>query len=528
MGGAWAAGPDRANRADGGGVCVHFGGDPFAFAVAIAGRAGAGFAVPGAGGAVAQGWAQGDCQDRARVRTLAANTALPQRVAFYLPDEPDSAQSLRHHWSEIDWLVPAIGTVTGPQHKLVVQHDLALETTLKLSDHRPKVTMMVQNDVGGNFDTASATALLSDPAAQERFLQQLADAVVQRQEQGVVFDFEDLPATILPTYRAFLVKARALFAARGLEVSATVPAGNPDWDMAAFAQPLGYLFLMNYDEHWLGGTAGPIASQAWFEQQLNHTLARVPGGKVIVALGAYGYDWHGGKAEAQTVEEAWTSAHDSGALPMFDKVSGNAGFAYEEDGEQHTVWFLDAAANANQLHAIGRRAGGVALWRLGSEDQGYWDVQRQWYAGLQGKRTHRPEIAHLTAESLADVEGNGEVLSIDSKPTSGERTLAWSNDGRVIDEHYAVMPTPFVVRRSGALPKQIALTFDDGPDPEWTPRILDILEREKAPATFFIIGENAVAHPGILRRIVADGYEVGQSQLFAPQPGRRIEHRHAA
>ena len=447
---------------------------------------------------------------------VARGLALPQRVGFYLPDEPDSAQSLRRNWSEIDWLVPAIGAVTGPQHKLSVLRDAALEGTLKISAHRPKVTMLVQNQVAGEFDTVSATALFSDPRGADVFLGQLADAVVRRQEQGVVFDFEDLPADSLVGYRHFLEQARRLFQARQLEVSATVPASDPAWDLTAVAKPLNYLFLMNYDEHWLSSTAGPIASQDWFDQQLTITLAKVPADKVIVALGAYGYDWHDGKAEAMTVEEAWTSAHDSGALPTFDHVSGNTGFAFDEDGVQHTVWFLDAAANWNQLRSVGRRAAGVALWRLGSEDPGFWEVQRQWYASLKGKQVVTPDIGHLSAESLADVEGDGEVLSIDSQPTTGSRNIVWAKDGRLVDETYVQMPTPFVVRRSGARPKLIALTFDDGPDAVWTPQILDVLEREHAPATFFIIGENAVAHPQILRRIVADGNELGNHSFTHP------------
>jgi peptidoglycan/xylan/chitin deacetylase (PgdA/CDA1 family) len=63
------------------------------------------------------------------------------------------------------------------------------------------------------------------------------------------------------------------------------------------------------------------------------------------------------------------------------------------------------------------------------------------------------------------------------------------------NEVYRTYPTPYVVQRAGALPKTVALTFDDGPDAEWTPKILDVLEREHVPATFFVIGENALQHP---------------------------------
>jgi hypothetical protein len=62
----------------------------------------------------------------------------------------------------------------------------------------------------------------------------------------------------------------------------------------------------------------------------------------------------------------------------------------------------------------------------------------------------------------------------------------------------------------------VALTFDDGPDAEWTPKILDVLEREHVPATFFVIGENALQHPQLLRRIVAGGSELGNHSYTHP------------
>ena len=50
--------------------------------------------------------------------------------------------------------------------------------------------------------------------------------------------------------------------------------------------------------------------------------------------------------------------------------------------------------------------------------------------------------------------------------------------------------------------KRVVLTFDDGPDPEYTPRILDILKKEKVPAAFFIVGINAENHlPAVKKNI---------------------------
>jgi peptidoglycan/xylan/chitin deacetylase (PgdA/CDA1 family) len=69
---------------------------------------------------------------------------------------------------------------------------------------------------------------------------------------------------------------------------------------------------------------------------------------------------------------------------------------------------------------------------------------------------------------------------------------------------------PNVVRLPRATPPrpEVALTFDDGPDPEVTPRVLDLLDRHGAVASFFCIGERAEAHPRLVREIAARGHSV--------------------
>ncbi|HWA38240.1 MAG TPA: polysaccharide deacetylase family protein [Burkholderiales bacterium] len=57
--------------------------------------------------------------------------------------------------------------------------------------------------------------------------------------------------------------------------------------------------------------------------------------------------------------------------------------------------------------------------------------------------------------------------------------------------------------------RAIALTYDDGPSREVTPRLLDLLARHRAPATFFLRGDNATANPDLAERIVREGHEVG-------------------
>lgn len=54
----------------------------------------------------------------------------------------------------------------------------------------------------------------------------------------------------------------------------------------------------------------------------------------------------------------------------------------------------------------------------------------------------------------------------------------------------------------------VALSFDDGPDPDLTPRVLDVLKRHQTRATFFVIGRHAEAHPDLIRRMAAEGHQI--------------------
>ncbi|MEO3807435.1 bifunctional polysaccharide deacetylase/glycosyltransferase family 2 protein [Sphaerisporangium sp. B11E5] len=101
--------------------------------------------------------------------------------------------------------------------------------------------------------------------------------------------------------------------------------------------------------------------------------------------------------------------------------------------------------------------------------------------GVQGETHAAPPVAAPPSAELRQIWRSGPVLNLTgSRPTS------------------ARLPA-----------RTVALTFDDGPDPRWTPLLLDVLKRHGAKATFFAVGARIAENPELTRRIVAEGHEIG-------------------
>ncbi len=93
----------------------------------------------------------------------------------------------------------------------------------------------------------------------------------------------------------------------------------------------------------------------------------------------------------------------------------------------------------------------------------------------------------------------------------------------------AVLPQSWLMTRgprvSAATQTEIALTFDDGPHPEHTPRLLDLLGASGAKGTFFVIGEKALQHPNLVRRIADEGHEIGNHTWTHSEPSQTSASR---
>jgi cellulose synthase/poly-beta-1,6-N-acetylglucosamine synthase-like glycosyltransferase/peptidoglycan/xylan/chitin deacetylase (PgdA/CDA1 family) len=479
-----------------------------------------------------------------RLTPVVLNSLEGIRGAFYVQWDAASFASLKEYYPQIDLLFPEwLHTLTADGRLQSVTETNALFDLMDdKGKPRPvddKVMPFLKSEKAqmdvlplvNNFDPITnrwqpdvTAKFLADPAARQRFRNELMTFLATDQYRGITLDIEAFPESSRGDYKTLVQELYSDLQAKGLKLYIAVPVNDKQFDYSAVAQFADGVILMNYDQHYPGGTPGAVAGQDWFVKNLEDALTVIPREKIIAAIGNYGYDWamkpgqkKGTPPEAVhnvSVQDAWLEAEEAETDIDFDGDEMNPHIAYlDENNVRHDVWFLDGVTALNQMRAA--QALGIdtfALWRLGSEDRSLWAVWDK-----PGEAVATTKLNVVPPGQDVDIEGQGEILHIQTRPSSGERTIVVDpNTNLVTDETFKTMPAPYTVDMYGSSPKKIAITFDDGPDPQWTPKILDVLKEKGVQATFFVIGVEAEKYPSLTKRIYAEGHEIGNHTFTHP------------
>lgn len=457
--------------------------------------------------------------DVTRWTPRSAPTGGPLNVTgFFVAWDDNSLSSLKRNLGTLDALVPEWWHL-GPDGAL--QPESPGKNARMLDFVRATRATLPIFPLVNNYDPqrqawadTRAARVLHDPARRSALVRALTAGVRAQGFAGLNLDFENLPPTAQADYVHFVTDLAGALHRAGARLTVDVPLDDPAFAYAALGRAADSVVLMAYDQHEDTSAPGPVAAQGWVQRLVAERAGEVPPAKLTVALGSYGYDWSRGAAGELSFQDALSLARDAGVRPHLDPSTLNPTFQYAGDhGEAHTVWYLDAVSVYDQAQAA--RALGVAhvaVWRLGSEDPGVWAALRQRGAALQRA------LATVQAGYDIDYQGQGELLKVSGHPQPGTRqTTLEARSGLLTAETMGRFPVPYVIQRWGSTnPRQVALTFDDGPDPRYTPAILDILTRAHVNATFFVVGLRGEANPDLLRRIVAQGSELGSHTFTHP------------
>jgi peptidoglycan-N-acetylglucosamine deacetylase len=486
---------------------------------------------------------------RGRKRKIAALGKIPDnydprvRAAFYVPYDPNSLASLQLHYHDIDLLIPEtlhsltpdgsldVVTPDGKLHRVPPDGRLSIVPDPKLaawmeareaSGLELPIMGLMNNSDGTNWQNDKLIAMMTTPAARQTLIRTAVLYTQAQKQSGVVIDFENIPDDSQKDFTHFIEEfAKALHAA-SLKLMVALPAADWNYDYKAIAQHSDAIILMNYDQHWPTSPPGPIASQDWFVRNLGNILKLVPPEKLVMGIPNYGYDWQAKSkknphpvAQPTTFQQAIITADESEADIDFDSDSLNLHYSYEDEKNQvHNVWFLDSLTAYNELRAA-ERAGvrGTALWRLGEEDPSIWYI---WDSTHPDDAT-RAKLGEVPPGYDIIFEGQGDIWKVTATPQNGRRKFDYDASEDVFDdESFDSYPLSWRIEQMGEAPHKIALSFDDGPDPEWTPKILNVLEQKHAPGTFFVIGEQANLDAKIVKREYRLGNEVGNHTFTHP------------
>ena len=505
------------------------------------------------------------------------NTGEGLRAAYYVAYDAASYSSFKQHVHQIDMLFPEWLHVDGKQPKLMAingdshrEYAVVENSQVHDPDEMNRIKHVIQaaredTEVFPHLNNYNSNTQMWDPSVgsmlkdaekraalrQEivRFLTAFRRPAPTKNEPGkyewvypgISLDFESLPDDCQAAYIQFIRELYAEMHARNLRLYVNTVVGTDDDSLKQLAANSDCIVLMNYDQHEVSSGPGPIASQDWFVGNLRRVMKAVPKEKLICALGSYGYDWtmsmpsqksrkHGKTVQTEqpevlntedlSVTEAWQRASDADADLDLNYDSLNPHFEYvdEDNHQRHVVWFLDGVTLLNEMRAA-RQLGlqTFALWRLGEEDSSLWSVwdKPSNAESLQALGTVQP--GHDV-----DTEGDGDILRVTSLPQPGKRSVTVDTDETdprrklIVDEHMDVYPRTYTIQQYGYRPNVVALSFDDGPDARWTPRILDILKQKGVKAAFMLIGANAQENVGLMQRIAREGHEIGNHTYTHP------------
>ncbi|GAC1380526.1 MAG: glycosyltransferase [Ginsengibacter sp.] len=459
------------------------------------------------------------------------------RAAFYTPwTKSTSLPALTSYGNNLNTIFPEYFFIdTNVQFHLQTRIDSAGLSEMRKKGIRimPILDNFNSSKKVQNFQGKLAHTILTDTAKRRFFINQLVDTLKYYKFQGINVDFENLTEPTNDPLTSFQKDLYKALHANGLTVTMDVSVKNQDYDYKKLAEYNDYLILMAYDQYNDQTGPGPISGAKWIEDALDWISKKVNPEKIILGLAAYGQDWATdaeGKITVSpvTYSQAINIAKIANSKVYFDNNSYNLHFNYsvqqgvgsKSELIKHEVWFTDAATSFNIMRLSDEYAtAGTVIWRLGGEDTRLWKFYAKDLSNdsleVNGFDFSALYKVPIIPNSVGYIDSSGEVLDIIARPNAGKINLEIDTTEMLIaEQNYVQLPSGYLINKFGedtTLGKghKVILTFDDGPDPNFTPRILDILEKEKIPATFFIVGLQAEKNIPVFQRIINDGFEIG-------------------
>ena len=446
---------------------------------------------------------------------------LPVRAAFYVNWDPRSASSLKSNVDKLNMVLPEWLFQQDSKGNLETRIDQEIVNLLR--KHKVAIVPLLSNNFGDRWNGDSTFVLLKNKGSRAKLIGNIKSVLDKNHFQGINVDFESLPAGANKYLHEFSKELKEALSKTDYLITIDINPSDNNLNIPEIADNYDFIFLMAYDEHYPESAPGCIASIGFIEQALDKVMKTVPSGKFVLCTAAYGYNWIKGQpTEDQSYEEFIALANEYNVPISYDSEKGDLFITYnDENGRSCEAHCNDAISQYNAMRTAADYAtAGVALWYLGSEDNRMWSFYKRNLSieSLALQPFDFKQLRHIKPMYSIDYDGEGELLEVISKPQDGNATIEVDkSDFFISEEKYEKLPSSYLIKRYGSTTaKKIAITFDDGPDENYTPAILDILRDKKVPATFFVTGLNIENNIPLLERIYREGHEIGNHTFSHP------------
>ncbi len=434
------------------------------------------------------------------------------RAAWYVNWDRHSRRSLQQNMKHLNMVIPEWLFINPKTCKLETRIDKKALALMRRSG--VPILPMLTNNYEDAFHPEGIGRIMSDATLRKQFVNSLLTFCHDNHFQGINLDLEELSISDNALLTNFVKELSLLFHDNDMYVTQDVAPFNEDYDMQPLARYNDYLFLMAYDEHNSDSKPGDISAQRWVERATDWAAKNIPNDKLVLGLAAYGYDWaEGEQGTTVSFDQTIASALDAGAQIQFNDDSYGLSYSYyDDDNQYHQVCFNDAATLFNIMRfGVTYHLAGFGVWRLGTEDHRLWNFFGKDLAWEKVKKWNMNKVMKLTGYDDVNFVGSGEVMDVESEPKQGKIRLAIDpNDMLISEEKYLSLPSTYTVTKLGHCgPKDLLLTFDDGPDYRWTPHVLKTLKKYHAPAAFFMVGLQMEKNLPLVKKVYQEGFTIG-------------------
>ena len=394
------------------------------------------------------------------------------RAAFYVNWEKNSFSSLNDNITKINMVVPEWFFVKENSDTVVTKVDPA--ALALIHQHRTKAIAMVTNFNEGKWNNKFVEDIIVSKNARDRFIKSIVQSLDKFQLDGININFQVRDQSLYQLLEPFQSQLYKELHAKGYLVTTNLNPLQNSYNLKQIAEYNDYVFVLAYDQHSSETAPGPVAEQEWLINAMNRIVKVIPKDQIVLVVSNRGYDWkHNEPGRQISFTEATELLEKHKGNISIDPNHYNLHFTFKDSkGLLHRIFYTDAASlYQTSLLAAEKGIGNIALWRLGGEDKRVWNF-------------YNHEVHHLA------LKDNGPEIAFEPQKISPQK----------------------ISKRK----KELVLTFDDGPDETFTPQVMEILRREKVPATFFVTGMKVENNIPLLKELHAAGYEIGNHTFTHP------------